>query len=134
MSDISSGRSRRETDNWLFFNILNNSKYILIGYAQVSTTDQTMNLQTDALENIGHVKIFTDTKSGSATERKRLDETFSYVREDGTLVVWLLDCLDISLKHLIGTITLLYKQREGSNFPSLFVKQPSCTIRTMDHS
>lgn len=100
-------------DNWLFFNILNNSKYMLIGYARVSTTDQTLNLQKDALEKIGCVKIFTDTISGSTTERKGLDEALAYVREGDTLVVWRLDRLGRSLKHLIETITTLNNRKIG---------------------
>ncbi len=51
---------------------------MLIGYARVSTQDQTLNLQKDALEKIGCTKIFTDTISGSTTERKGLDEALEY--------------------------------------------------------
>lgn len=86
---------------------------MLIGYARVSTTDQTLNLQKDALEKIGCVKIFTDTISGSTTERKGLDEALAYVREGDTLVVWRLDRLGRSLKHLIETITTLNNRKIG---------------------
>lgn len=72
---------------------------MLIGYARVSTQDQTLNLQKDALEKVGCMKIFTDTISGAATERKGLDEALEYVRERDTLVVWRLDRLGRSLKH-----------------------------------
>jgi DNA invertase Pin-like site-specific DNA recombinase len=61
---------------------------MLIGYARVSTSDQTLNLQKDALEKIGCTKIFTDVISGSTTERQGLDEALAYVREGDTLVVW----------------------------------------------
>lgn len=61
---------------------------MLIGYARVSTSDQTLNLQQDALEKIGCVKIFTDVISGSTIERSGLDEALAYVREGDTLVVW----------------------------------------------
>ncbi|HEV2659458.1 MAG TPA: recombinase family protein, partial [Ktedonobacteraceae bacterium] len=61
---------------------------MLIGYARVSTQDQTLHLQMDALEKIGCVKIFADTISGSATKRLGLDEALDYVRAGDTLVVW----------------------------------------------
>lgn len=78
---------------------------MLIGYARVSTTDQTLALQQDALEKAGCAKIYTDTVSGATTERKGLEEALSYIREGDTLVVWRLDRLGRSLKHLIETIT-----------------------------
>src|SRR2546426_6514799 len=86
---------------------------MLIGYARVSTQEQTVNPQTDALEKIGCTKIFTDTTSGSTTERKGLDEALAYVREGDTLVVWRLDRLGRTLKHLIETITDLSKRHIG---------------------
>lgn len=86
---------------------------MLIGYARVSTQDQTLNLQKDALDKIGCVKIFTDTISGATTERKGLDEALGYVREGDTLVVWRLDRLGRSLKHLIETITDLNNRKIG---------------------
>jgi DNA invertase Pin-like site-specific DNA recombinase len=61
---------------------------MLIGYARVSTHDQTLALQQDALQKAGCSKIFTDTASGAQTERKGLDEALSYVRSGDTLVVW----------------------------------------------
>src|SRR5260370_34175087 len=86
---------------------------MLIGYARVSTQDQTLNLQKDALEKIGCSKVFTDTISGSTTERKGLDEALEYVREGDTLVVWRLDRLGRSLRHLIETITNLNNRKIG---------------------
>jgi DNA invertase Pin-like site-specific DNA recombinase len=86
---------------------------MLIGYARVSTSDQTLNLQKDELEKIGCSKIFTDTISGATTERHGLDEALSYVREGDTLVVWKLDRLGRSLKHLIETITNLNNRKIG---------------------
>src|SRR5256886_16295322 len=84
-----------------------------IGYARVSTQDQTLNLQKDALEKIDCKKIFTDTASGVKAERKGLDEALEYVREGDTLVVWRLDRLGRSLKHLIETITKLNNRKIG---------------------
>ena len=86
---------------------------MLIGYARVSTTDQTLNLQLDALNKIGCTKIFTDTLSGATTERKGFEDALSYVREGDTLVVWRLDRLGRSLKHLIETISLLNERHIG---------------------
>src|SRR3989440_2014702 len=86
---------------------------MLVGYARVSTSEQTLNLQRDALEHIGCSKIFTDTISGSTTDRQGLDAALSYVREGDTLVVWRLDRLGRSLKRLIETITNLNNRRIG---------------------
>ena len=84
-----------------------------VGYARVSTTDQTLDLQKDALEKIGCSKIFTDTASGAKAERKGLEEALAYVREGDTLVVWRLDRLGRSLTHLLETITTLNKRKIG---------------------
>jgi DNA invertase Pin-like site-specific DNA recombinase len=90
---------------------------MLIGYARVSTQDQTLNLQKDALAKAGVTCIFTDTASGAKAERKGLDEALNYVRGGDTLVVWRLDRLGRSLRDLIATITLLEEQ--GIGFKSL---------------
>src|SRR5947209_1703843 len=84
-----------------------------IGYARVSTQDQTLDLQKDALEKIGCSKIFTDTASGAKAERKGLEEAIEYVRDGDTLVVWRLDRLGRSLKHLIETISKLDSRKIG---------------------
>jgi DNA invertase Pin-like site-specific DNA recombinase len=86
---------------------------MLIGYARVSTQDQTVILQKDALEKIGCSKIFTDVISGATMERKGLDATLKYVREGDTLVVWRLDRSGRSHKHLIETITTLNNRKIG---------------------
>jgi DNA invertase Pin-like site-specific DNA recombinase len=86
---------------------------MLIGYARVFTQDQTLNLQKDALKKIGCKKIFTDTASGAKQERKGLEEVQNFLREGDTLVVWRLDRLGRSLKHLIETITELNNRKIG---------------------
>ena len=86
---------------------------MLIGYARVSTTDQTLDLQKDALEKAGCSHIFTDTLSGARTERPGLYEALQYLREGDMLVVWKLDRLGRSLKHLIETITNLNNRKIG---------------------
>jgi DNA invertase Pin-like site-specific DNA recombinase len=90
---------------------------MLIGYARVSTHDQTLNLQRDALQKAGCSKIFTDTASGVKTERIGLDAALAYVRKGDTLVVWRLDRLGRSLPHLITTMTAL--EERGIGFKSL---------------
>jgi DNA invertase Pin-like site-specific DNA recombinase len=87
--------------------------YMNIGYARVSTADQTLNLQKDALLKLGCTKIFTDTASGAKAERTGLNEAMEYVREGDTLVVWRLDRLGRSLKHLIETISQLDTRKIG---------------------
>jgi DNA invertase Pin-like site-specific DNA recombinase len=90
---------------------------MLIGYARVSTQDQTLDLQTDALTRAGCDKIFTDTASGAKFSRPGLAEAMSHLRSGDTLVVWRLDRLGRTLKHLIATITDLNEQ--GIGFKSL---------------
>jgi DNA invertase Pin-like site-specific DNA recombinase len=86
---------------------------MLIGYARISTTDQTLALQRDALEKVGCEQIFTDTVSGTKAERKGLTEALSHLRAGDTLVVWRLDRLGRSLRHLIDTITELGEREVG---------------------
>jgi DNA invertase Pin-like site-specific DNA recombinase len=69
----------------------------------VGSGEQTINLQIDAVSKIDCTKIFTDTASGIKIERKGLDEALAYAREGDTFVVWKLDRLGRSLKHLIET-------------------------------
>src|SRR5512147_2967937 len=90
---------------------------MLIGYARVSTTDQTLDLQKDALQKAGCGRIFTDTASGAKAERIGLEEALNYVRPGDTLVVWRLDRLGRSLPHLIETITGL--NNRGIGFKSI---------------
>lgn len=86
---------------------------MLIGYARVSTLEQTLDLQKDALEKAGCSQIFTDTISGAKTERKGLDQALKFLREGDTLVVWKLDRLGRSLNHLIEIITMLESKKIG---------------------
>jgi DNA invertase Pin-like site-specific DNA recombinase len=86
---------------------------MLIGYARVSTQDQTLDLQTDALKQTGCEKIFTDMTSGAKAERPGLQEAMNHLRAGDTLVVWRLDRLGRTLKQLIATITELSEQDIG---------------------
>jgi DNA invertase Pin-like site-specific DNA recombinase len=85
----------------------------LIGYARVSTQDQHLHLQQDALKSAGCLKIFTDTISGARHERKGLEEALSFLREGDILVVWRLDRLGRSLKDLIERLTELHNRNIG---------------------
>jgi DNA invertase Pin-like site-specific DNA recombinase len=85
---------------------------MLIGYARVSKNEQNLDLQRDALLKAGCTEknIFTDKITGTKTERKGLDAALTHLREGDTLVVWRLDRLGRSLKHLIDTVTKLQQQ------------------------
>jgi DNA invertase Pin-like site-specific DNA recombinase len=90
---------------------------MFIGYACISTQDQTLALQQDALEKADCELIFTDRVSGTKAERKGLTEALSHLRAGDTLVVWRLDRLGRSLRHLIDTVTEL--NARGVGFKSL---------------
>jgi DNA invertase Pin-like site-specific DNA recombinase len=88
-----------------------------IGYARVSTGEQTLDLQLDALGKAGCGKVYQETASGAKAERPVLAEVLGYLRPGDTLVVWRLDRLGRSLKHLIETVSLLAER--GIGFKSL---------------
>jgi len=77
---------------------------MLIGYARVSTQEQNLELQINALQAAGCKKIFTEKASGVQRDRPELKAALEYMRanEDDTLVVWKLDRLARSLRQLIG--------------------------------
>jgi DNA invertase Pin-like site-specific DNA recombinase len=88
-----------------------------IGYARVSTDDQNLHLQVDALEQAGCEKIYRDRLGGGKTEQPGLQEALTYLRPGDTLVVWRLDRLGRSLKHLIEIVTSL--EEKGIGFQSV---------------
>lgn len=88
-----------------------------IGYARVSTTDQDAQLQHDALTAAGCYRIFTDTASGALQSRPELDKLLDQLRPGDTLVVWRLDRLGRSIRHLIDQLSDL--QDRGIGFRSL---------------
>jgi len=90
---------------------------MLIGYARVSTQDQNLDLQVEALNKIGCEKIFEEIVSGIKTDRQNLNEALSYLRPGDSLVVWRLDRLGRTLKQLIELINTL-KER-GIGFMSI---------------
>ena len=79
----------------------------LIGYARVSTTEQNLALQRNALAKAGCEEIHEDQASGAKAERPGLAEALGHVRRGDTLVVWKLDRLGRSMAHLIETVRKL---------------------------
>ncbi len=92
-------------------------KAMLIGYARVSTVDQNLALQRDALTEAGCARIFTEQLSGAVTDRPELASALSYARSGDTIVVWKLDRLARSIKQLIDTVESL--RVRGVGFRSL---------------
>jgi DNA invertase Pin-like site-specific DNA recombinase len=88
-----------------------------IGYARVSTGEQTLDLQLDALHKAGCGKVYQETASGATAERPVLAEVLGYLRPGDTLVVWRLDRLGRSLQHLIAVVAGLAER--GIGFKSL---------------
>ena len=84
-----------------------------IGYARVSTGDQDVALQLDALQKAGCDQIFQDQASGAKTDRPGLAEALVHARKGDILVVWKLDRLGRSLPHLIETVTELERRKVG---------------------
>ncbi len=84
-----------------------------IGYARVSTTEQNLELQTDALLDAGCEKIFQDKISGATKERPALRDAISFMRDGDCLVVWRLDRLGRSLKDLIEIVESLEQSKVG---------------------
>jgi DNA invertase Pin-like site-specific DNA recombinase len=89
----------------------------LLGYARVSTTDQQPQLQVDALQQAGCYRVFIETASGARPDRPVLKQALDQLRPGDTLVVWKLDRLGRSLRHLVDTITGLADR--GVGFRSL---------------
>jgi DNA invertase Pin-like site-specific DNA recombinase len=86
---------------------------MLFGYARVSTTDQDLALQRDALTAAGCERIFTDTITGTSTERPGLTKALAALSAGDTLIVWKLDRLGRSLAHLVQLIADLGAREVG---------------------
>ena len=86
---------------------------MLIGYARVSTHEQNLDLQKDALKQAGCEKIFVDEVSGIIAARPGLDKAMEILREKDSLVVWRLDRLGRSLKHLIELVGEFEERKVG---------------------
>ena len=84
-----------------------------VGYARVSTHDQNLALQLDALKQASCEEIYQDQVSGAKAKRSGLQDALAYLRQGDTLVVWRLDRLGRSLKHLIEIVTMLDERGIG---------------------
>jgi len=93
------------------------SKGVLLGYARVSTIDQNLALQRDALAEARCGRIFTEQLSGAVTDRPALRDALEFARRGDTLIVWKLDRLARSMKQLIETVEEL--RLRGIGFRSL---------------
>ena len=80
---------------------------MLIGYARVSTEDQNLDLQLDALRAAGCTQVCTDKVTGTAKKKDGLDEALKYARPGDTLVVWKLDRLGRTVKGLVELVEAL---------------------------
>jgi len=90
---------------------------MIFGYARVSTQDQNLDLQIDALKQYGVDQIFQEKMTGTKRERPQLDEMLKYLRKGDTVVVWKLDRIGRSTKHLVDLINEFGEK--GINFVSL---------------
>lgn len=86
---------------------------MLIGYARVSTDDQNLDLQRDALQAAGCERVFEDMVSGARADRTGLAALMSMLRAGDTVVIWRLDCLGRSLKNLIELVERLDAAKVG---------------------
>lgn len=90
---------------------------MIFGYARVSTHEQNLDLQLDALKQYGAERIFEEKMTGTKRERPQLDEMMKYLREGDTVVVWKLDRIGRSMKNLMELVNGFHEK--GVNFVSL---------------
>ena len=86
---------------------------MLIGYMRVSTGEQSLDLQRDALVSAGCDRVYEDVCSGRATERPGLSQALEVARDGDALVVWKLDRIGRSLPHVVGLVGDLQKRGVG---------------------
>jgi DNA invertase Pin-like site-specific DNA recombinase len=106
---------------------------MLVGYMRVSTADQNLDLQRDALLAVGCEKVFEDVGSGALDTRKGLLECLKYVRPGDILVSWKLDRLGRSLKHLVEVMGNLEKRNVGFKSLSESIDTTTDTGRLVFH-
>jgi DNA invertase Pin-like site-specific DNA recombinase len=86
---------------------------MLIGYARVSTADQSLDLQRDALRAAGVERLFTDVASGKRDDRPGLAEALTALQPGDVLIIWKLDRLGRSLRHLVEAVSRLQERGVG---------------------
>jgi DNA invertase Pin-like site-specific DNA recombinase len=86
---------------------------VQIGYARVSTKGQSLDLQVDALRKVGCKKVYQEVVSGAKAERPVLDGLLHALRPGDVLVIWKLDRLGRSLRHLVELASTLLEQDVG---------------------
>jgi DNA invertase Pin-like site-specific DNA recombinase len=86
---------------------------MLIGYGRVSTLDQNLDLQLDALNKAGCEEVFVEKASGAQRDRPQLKAALRHARKGDTIVVWKLDRLARSLRQLIETVEDLEARKIG---------------------
>jgi DNA invertase Pin-like site-specific DNA recombinase len=86
---------------------------VVFGYARVSTTDQNPDLQFDALKKAGYDKLFVDRASGARADRPQFRKLLEQVRAGDTILIWKLDRLGRSLRHLLDVVDQLNEEVVG---------------------
>jgi DNA invertase Pin-like site-specific DNA recombinase len=104
-----------------------------IGYARVSAADQNPDLQLDALAAAGCDRVFVEKMSGAARERPQLAAALEYVRPGDVLVVWKLDRLGRSLRHLLDTVAALEQRDVGFRSLKESIDTTTATGRLIFH-
>ncbi|ORI13651.1 hypothetical protein BJI47_23335 [Rhodococcus sp. 1168] len=89
----------------------------MLGYCRVSTTDQSLNLQRDALTTAGCFRIWEEVASGADKDRPQLQQLLDNLREGDVLAIWRLDRLGRNLGHLIDTVNLI--ETKGATLRSI---------------
>jgi DNA invertase Pin-like site-specific DNA recombinase len=106
---------------------------MFIGYARVSTQDQDLALQLDALGEVGCERVFTEKASAAQRDRPQLQAALAYMRAGDTLVVWKLDRLARSLKQLIETVELLGERSIGLRSLTEAIDTTTSGVRLVFH-
>ena len=84
-----------------------------IGYARVSTKEQNLDLQVDALKNVGCEKIYKEYVSGVKADRPELEKLMNHLRKGDVVIIWKLDRLGRSLKHLVELVATFNEKEVG---------------------
>lgn len=106
---------------------------MLVGYARVSTAEQSLDLQRDALTSAGCETIYTDVASGARDDRPGLGEALKALRKGDVFVVWKLDRVGRSLPHLVQLVTELQNKDVGFRVLTDNIDTTTATGRLVFH-